>query len=130
MDFLKSITGKVVTGFIALAVIVAAVSWWQLDPASRSAIIGGTGRVLGWLGVVLILPWTTFFLIGRVAKLESNAAGAALVAGYTILELVLLGWMLNWKAPSMTVWIFAILGGLFAAAYNLLTCDWIAEKVA
>jgi hypothetical protein len=129
MDFLKSITGKVVTGAVALAVVVAAISWWQMDPSTRSALVGGTGRVLGWLGVVLILPWATFFLIGRVARLDSNAAGAALVAGYTILEIVLLAWLLNWRSPSVTVWIFAILGGLFAAAYNLLACDWIAEKV-
>jgi hypothetical protein len=120
-----------VTGLIALAVIVAAVSWWQLDPASRSAIIGGTGRISGWLGVVLILPWATFFLIGQVDRMaHNNVPGALLVAGYTIAELLLLGWMLNWKSPSMTAWIFVILGGLFAAAYNLLTCDWIAEKVA
>ena len=129
MDFLKSITGKIVTGAVALGVIVAAVSWWQLDHASRTAIIGATGRVLGWLGVVLILPWATFFLIGKVARLESNAAGAVLVACYTIPELALLAWMLDWKSPSVTIWIFVILGGLFAAAYNLLTCDWIAEKV-
>lgn len=129
MEFLKSITGKVVTGAVALGVIVAAISWWQLDPTTRTAIVGGTGRVLGWLGVVLVLPWATFFLIGRVARMDSNAAGAVLVACYTIPELVLLAWMLNWQSPSVTAWVFVILGGLFAAAYNLLACDWIAERV-
>jgi hypothetical protein len=129
MDFLKSITGKVVTGAVALGVVVAAISWWQLDPATRTQIVGGTGRVLGWLGVVLILPWATFFLSGWVDRMGSNAASAILVACYTIPELALLAWMLNWHSPSVTVWIFVILGGLFAAAYNLLACDWIAEKV-
>lgn len=129
MDFLKSMTGKVVTAALGLAVIAAGISWWQMEPETRQMLVSGTGKILGWLGIVLVLPWATFFLIGRVARLESNGAGAALVAGYTLIEALLLAWLFDWSIPGATAWSFLILGALFAAVYNLFTCDWIAEKV-
>ena len=130
MDFLKSVTGKVVSGIVALAVIAGGISWWRTDPATRDMLLTGSGRIASWLGIVLLLPWVTFFIVGKVARLESNAAGAALIAGYTILETVLLAWLFQWHMPNATAWTFLLVGGLFAGVYNLFTCDWIAEKVA
>jgi FtsH-binding integral membrane protein len=129
MEFLKTITGKVITGLVALGVIAAAISWWQMDPNTRQMLIGGTERIFAWLGVVLILPWATFFLIGRIAKLENNPAGGGLVAGYTIVEMLLLVRLFHWRFPNAAAWTFVVVGGLFAAAYNLFTCDFIAEKL-
>ena len=129
MEFLKTITGKVITGFVILAVIAGGISWWQMDADTRQMLVSGTGKILAWLGIVLFLPWVSFILIGRVAKLESNAAGAALVASYTIVETVVLAWLFSWHLPGATAWTFLIVGGLFAGAYNLFTCDWIAEKI-
>ena len=130
MEFLKTITGKMVTGLVALAVIAAAVGWWQMEPATRQTIVSGTGKIVGWLLTVLILPWATFFISTKVAKYESNLAGAVLVLGYTVLEVVLLAWLFNWNISGAAGWTFLIVGGLVAAAYNLLTCDWIAEKLS
>src|SRR3954470_24112933 len=90
MDFLKSAGGKVLSGLVALAVIAAGISWWRMDQATRDALLTGTGRIVSWLGVVLLLPWATFFLIGRVGRTDSNAAGAGLVLGYTLAEALLL----------------------------------------
>src|SRR4028118_976710 len=78
MDFFKSVGGKIVSGLVALAVVASAISWWRMDDAQREALVGGAGKIVGWLGVVLAVPWASFFLIGRVARLGSNAAGAAL----------------------------------------------------
>jgi hypothetical protein len=128
MDFLKSVTGKVLTAALVLAVIAAGISWWQMDQGTRDMLVRGTGRILGWLGIVLILPWATFFVIGRVARLESNAAGAVLVGAYTLAEVLLLVWLFDWRMPGATAWTFLFVGALFAAVYNLFTCDWIAEK--
>ena len=130
MDFLKTMTGKVVSGLVALAVVAAGISWWQMDPATRQMLLSGTGKIISWLGIVLIVPWATFFVIGRVGKLDNNLAGAALVGAYTLIEALLLAWLFNWTVPGATAWTFFILGGLFAAVYNLFTCDWIAEKVS
>ena len=129
MDFLKTMTGKIVSGLVGLSVIAAAISWWQMDESTRQMLLVGTGRIAAWFGVVLFLPWVTFFLISRVNKFDSNAAGAALVGGYTLLELLLRLWLFGWSLPGGTAWTFAAVGTLFAAAYNLFTCDWIAEKV-
>ena len=129
MDFLKTVAGKIITGAVAIAVIAVAISWWQMDSATRQMLLSGTGRIVGWLGIVLTVPWATFFLISRVAKLDSNAAGGVLVGAYTLIEVLLLAWLFHWKLPGPTAWTFLCVGALFAAVYNLLTCDWIAEKV-
>lgn len=129
MDLLKTVTGKIVSGAVALAVVAAGISWWRMDEPTRQMLLSGTGKIVAWIGVVLVLPWVTFFVIGRVAKAESNLAGAILVLAYTVLEVALLGWLFGWSMPGPTAWTFFAVGGLFAAAYNLFTCDWIAEKV-
>jgi hypothetical protein len=129
MDFLKSITGKIVTGVIALAVIVGAITWFSMDESTRSAVLSGTGRIFAWLGIVLFLPWATFFVSGWVGRMDKNAAGAALVGGYTLLELLVLLWLFDWSVRGAAAWTFLVVGVLFAAVYNLLVCDWIAEKV-
>src|SRR5581483_11988388 len=128
MDFLKGIAGKVIGGGVALGVISLGIAWRQTDPGTRSAILGATGRIAAWRGVVIVLPWASFFVIGRVARADSNAAGAALVAVYTIAEAVLLAWLFHWTITGATAWTFAAVGALFAAAYNLFACDWIAER--
>jgi FtsH-binding integral membrane protein len=129
MEFLKTIGGKIVTGLVSLAVIAGAISWFEMDPATRHQIVAGTGRILGWLGVVLVLPWATFFLIGRIARLDSNLAGAVLIFVYSALEAVLLAWLFAWSVKGATSVAFFSAAILVAAAYNLLACDLIAEKV-
>ena len=130
MDLLKSVTGKVVSGAVVLAVVAAAISWWQMDEPTRQMLLHGAGKLLAWLGIVLALPWASFLLIGRVARMESNAAGAVLVLGLTAIELVVLGWLFDWSVRGATAWTLVAAAGLLAAVYNLFTCDWIAEKVA
>jgi hypothetical protein len=129
MEFLKSITGKIVTGLVALSVVAAGISWWQMEPETRQMLLSGTGKIVSWVGIVLVVPWAIFFIVARVAKLESNLAGAILVIVVTALELVVLGWLFDWSIPTPTAWTFVVLGGLLAGVYNLLTCDWIAEKL-
>jgi hypothetical protein len=129
MEFFKSVTGKVVSGLVALGVIAAGISWWQMDPDTRQMLLTGTGRILAWFGIMLALPWASFAIIARVAKLDSNLAGGVLVGSYTLLETALLAWLFHFHLPGATAWTFLLLGGLVAAVYNLLICDWIAEKV-
>ena len=130
MDFLKGVAGKVVTGLVALAVIATTISWFQMDEATRETLLRGAGRIFGWLGIVIVVPWASFFLIGRVARLDSNAAGAALVLAYTAVEAAVLTWLFDWSVSGAAPWVFFITATLFAGAYNLFACDWIAEKAA
>lgn len=129
MEFLKTIGGKLITGVVALAVIAGAISWFEMDANTRHQIVAGTGRILAWFGIILIVPWATFFVIGGVARLESNLAGGMLVFAYTALEAVLLAWLFGWSVRGPTAVGFYCAAVLLAAAYNLFTCDWIAEKV-
>lgn len=130
MDFLKTISGRLITGVIALGVIVGAISWWRMDETARQSVLDGSGKILGWIGIVLFLPWAAFFIIGKIAKMESNLAGGILILGTTAIELLLLSWMFDWSISGAAAWTFVLLGGLFAGVYNLFTCDWIAEKVS
>ncbi len=129
MEFLKSITGRIVTGLVALAVVAAAISWWQMDESTRQMLVAGAGRILVWLGMVLIWPWASIAIIGWVSRMESNAAGGLLVGVYSLAEVILLAWLFNWHIFGPAAWTFLLLGGLVAGVYNLLVCDWLAEKV-
>ncbi len=129
MSLLKTLTGKVAGGAVTLAVVIAGISWWRLDTTARAVLMDGAGKLTAWSGVVLLLPWVTFALIARVARQDSNALGATLVLGYTLVEVVLLAWLFGWSLPGASAWTWFAVGGLFAAAYNLFICDWIAEKV-
>ncbi len=129
MELLTTVTGKVVSGAVGLAAVVAGISWWRMDEPTRQMLLSGTGKIIAWLSIVLVLPWATFFLIGRVAKAESNLSGAVLVLAYTLVEITLLAWLFDWTLPGPTAWTFFVAAGLFVGAYNLFSCDWIAEKV-
>src|SRR5438552_492093 len=114
MDLLKTVTGKVVAGAVTLAVLAAGISWWQMDPTTRQMLLSGTGKIVSWFAILLLLPWATFFVTTWVAKLESNAAGAAMVAAYTLVEAVLLAWLFNWHVNGATAWTFLVAGTLLA----------------
>jgi uncharacterized protein YggT (Ycf19 family) len=129
MDFLKTVTGKVVGGIVTLIVVTTGISWWQMDDSTKHMLLGNTGRIVSWLGIVALTPWVTFFIINWVHTLQSNLAGGILVVVYSALEAVLLGWLFHWSLPGPTAWTFFAVGTLVAAVYNLLTCDWIAEKM-
>ena len=128
MDFLKTIGGKVAAGLVALAVIAGGISWYELDPNTRHQIVTDVFRLAGWAGIVLMLPWVTFFVIARVAKMESNTAGGVLIFSYTAVEAVVLAWLFSWSIKGPTAIGLYAAAVLVAAAYNLLTCDWLAER--
>ncbi len=129
MEFLKSIAGKVVTGVVALAVIALAAGWISAGPDVRSAWLAEAGRIAAWVGIVLVVPWLAFALIGWVARMESNRAGAVLILMLSVLEAVGLAALFAWHVRGAAAWAGFVVGVLFAAAYNLFACDWIAEKV-
>src|SRR5450432_3825174 len=116
MDFLKT-------------VIASGISWWRMDEATKQTLLSGAGRITSWFGIVLLIPWATFFIIGWVAKFQSNLAGGILVFVYTALESLLLAKLFHWSLPGATAWTFFAVGTLLAGVYNLLVCDWLAEKM-
>ena len=118
-----------IIGVLSLSIVLAGISWWQADPATRSAVIDGVGRIVGLIFGVLVLPWALFLVIGRVAKMDSNAAGVALVGVLSLIEAVALAFLFDFHAAGGAMWSMAIAAVLIAGVYNTFTCDWIAEKV-
>jgi hypothetical protein len=130
MDFLKGVAGKVVTGLVALAVVATAISWWQMEPQTRATLLTGAGRIVAWFGLVLAVPFASFFVIGKIARMDSNAAGAVLVLLLTGAESATLAWLFDWSVRGAAPWVFFAAATLLAGVYNLFACDWIAEKAA
>jgi hypothetical protein len=129
MDFLKTLIGKVATGLVALAVVAGGIAWWQTDPVTRNEILSVSGRLCGWGLTVLMVPWAGFWLIDWVAKFESNGAAAALILALTLAEAVVLAWLFHWSLHTPMAWMLFVSANLTAGVYNLLSCDWIAEKM-
>jgi hypothetical protein len=128
VDFLKSVAGKLITGAVVLAVFAAGFAWYQMDPSARDAITGGALRIVGWLLIVLAIPWALFAAITWVAKKDSNAASGVFVLLLTVVEAVVLAWMFKFGIAGGGGWTFFAVGVVLAGVYNLLTCDWIAER--
>jgi hypothetical protein len=128
VDFLKTVVGKLVTGAVILAVFGAGLAWYQMPASDRSAIAGGAGRIVGWTVLVIAIPWAIFFIIQRIAKMDSNAASGAFILMLTVLEAVGLAWMFGFTIDGGAAWTFFAVGVVLAGVYNLLTCDWIAER--
>lgn len=129
MDLLKTIGVRVVTAVLVMAVLAGGILWWRMDDAAQSAILGRVGRILSWTVAVVAWPFVSFPLIGWVARRDSNAAGAALVAGYTILEAAALAWLFGFAIGTPAGWAGFAAATLAAGLYNLLVCDWIADRL-
>jgi hypothetical protein len=132
---LKTIGGRVIGGVVSALLLGLVFAAWQAGPEARGqwmASIGGAaavvGKTLGWLALVGVAPWATYFLSTAAGRFQTNLAGIALVAAYTAVEAVLLAWMFNWQIQGGASWIFFSAATLIALLYNVLICDWIAER--
>ena len=130
MDFLKTVGGKIAGGVVVLAVGAAGLAWYETDPATKHAVMTGIGRILGWVLLVAAMPWAGFGLVGWVAKMDTNASAAGLIVAITAVQATVLAWLFNFHAGGATVWTVYVAAVLIAGVYNLLACDWIAERVA
>lgn len=129
MDLLKTVGLRMATAGLLLGVVMAGIAWWRLDDDRQGAILSGLGRLLAWGTLVLASPWAGWPVVGWVARRQSNAAGAVLVIGLTLVEAlllaVLLGSRLTGGAAGWTAFAAAV---VVAGLYNLLICDWIADR--
>lgn len=128
-ELLKKTVSFALAGVVGLGVIVGSISWFQMSPQDRQTVWETVGKVLLWVGIVGVLPWATFFLTTWVARRESNWAASILVGSYTLVELGLLLWLFDFSVRGTVVVVLILLGFLVALIYNVLVCDWIAEKL-
>jgi hypothetical protein len=67
---------------------------------------GGAGRIIGWIVLVVAIPWAIFFLIQRIARLDSNAASGVFILLLTLLEAAGLAWMFRFNIAGGAAWTF------------------------
>ncbi len=124
--------GKYIGGKLLTAVLVACVLWtsynFYKNPEKLEHLFQTTKASVVWLGFAGALPWGLFFVPPLVGKTESNAAAAAMLIGYLVLDILMAFWLADWSIQGGLVWGIVILGFLLAAVYNFLVCDFIAEQ--
>lgn len=124
----KYIGGKVLTAILVVACSVVIIWYYRLPLEDRAAIWNVVRGALVWIGLVVLLPWATFFLTLRVVRADANWAGAVLLAGYLLADIAFAlyltrgAWGSPWQGAIM------ILGFLCAAVYNFVACEFIADK--
>ena len=124
----KFVGGKAVTAILVVAGGASLIWFWK-HPEALQAIWATLKGVLAWMGFVAVLPWATFFVPGRIVKLESNVAAGAMLGGYLIVDAFVAFWLGGWGFEGTLTWVVVLLGFLSAAVYNFLVCDHLAERL-
>ncbi len=123
----KYVTAKVLIVFCVLGGVLAGIWFWQ-HPEDLQALWRVIRLVLAWLGFALVLPWALFFVPPLVVRTESNAASAAMLVGYLVLDALVAFWLAGWSVSGTLSWVVLIVGLLTAAVYNFIICESIAIR--
>ena len=126
--------GQYVGGKVITAVLVVsgagAVIWFWKHPEHLETIWATIKYVLIWLGFVLVLPWTLFFVTTWVVGKDSNAAAALMLLGYSVADAIVAFCLMGGIGGHGTLtWMVVFLGLLSAAVYNLKVCEHQAERL-
>lgn len=126
--------GQYVGSKVVTAILVVsgsgAVIWFYRHPEDLATVWQTLKYVVTWIGIVLALPWATFFVTSWVVAKDSNLAVALMLAGYAVADAVV-AFCLIGRIFGLDgfVWILLLLGFLAAAVYNLKVCEYQAERL-
>jgi len=122
------VTGKAVTIILASCGVLAGIYFWQ-HPEAWDALLHGVKYGVIWLGIVLALPWASFFIVSWVIRLESNRAAGLMLLGFTLCDALLAIWFMGGLRGHGTLgWGVVLFGLLAAAVYNFKVCEYQAER--
>jgi len=124
----KYVGGKVITAILFFAV-VAGGYWCYTHPEQLRALGTLAKYVLIWLGLVLVLPWASFFMTGWVVRQDSNIAGGLLLFGLTLIDALVAFYLADWSVSGAVTWMVLLFGFLSAGVYNFIVCDWQAARL-
>ncbi len=123
------IGGKVVTAILVVSGAGAVIYFWR-HPEALATIWTTLKYALVWIGIVLVLPWATFFVTSWVVAKESNTAAALMLLGYTLADAVVAFLLIGGIRGLDTLqWGVLILGFLSAGVYNFKVCEYQAERL-
>lgn len=121
--------GKVVTAILVVAGAGATIWFWK-HPEQLETIWQTIKYVLAWMGVVLVLPWATFFATPWVISKDSNAAAGLMLLGYLLADVAFAWWLMGtFCGHNALTWMVLLLGFLCAGVYNLKVCEYQAERI-
>jgi len=121
--------GKVVTAILVVAAAGAGIWFWK-HPEDLRTLWCTLKYAVVWIGFVLVLPWTTFFVVPWVVGRESNTAAASMLLGYLLLDVVVAVVLMGGLGGhGALTWFVLLLGFLSAAVYNFKACEYLAERV-
>ena len=121
------IGARVVTAVLVVASVAVGIWFWN-HPEQLENLWLVVRRGLLWLGLVLVLPWASYFATGWVVRRDTNASAAALLGGLTLVDAGFAFYLSSWQVTGVLTWMVLILGILCAAVYNFLVCDFQAER--
>lgn len=121
------IGGKVITAILLVSGAGAVIYFWN-HPEALETIWRTIKYALVWMGFVLVLPWATFFVTPWVTSKDSNAAAAAMLSGYVLLDALVAFWLMEGLPRNVLAWGVVLLGFLSAAVYNFKVCEYQAER--
>ena len=123
------IGGKVVTAILVVSG-AGAIIWFWKHPEHLEQSWQILKYAIVWIGIVLILPWATFFATGWAVSKESNTVAGLMLLGYlvadAILAFALIGRMSGLGALT---WMVLLLGFLSAGVYNYKVCEYQAGRL-
>ncbi len=124
----KYVGGKVVTILCLLGAGLAGY-WFYTHPDEIRTLWSVVRLALAWIAFAAVLPWSSFAMMKWVLRFESNAAGAILLAAYSVLDIVAALWLAGWQVRGALAWTVVLVGWLAATAYNYVICESLARHV-
>jgi len=125
----QHVGGKVISGVVAIGTVGAGIWFWR-HPEDLATIWQTIKYVLVWIGIVLALPWATFFVTTWVTAKDSNIAAALMLIGYVLADAIVAFCLIGRvRGLGGFTWMILILGFLAAAVYNLKVCEHHAERL-
>ncbi len=122
------IGGKVITAILVVSGGLAGIYFWN-NPDDLVSIWNAVKWAAVWIGIVLVLPWATFFVTPWVVSRDSNAAAALMLAGYSLVDVLVAVYLMGGVSGHGTLaWAVVLLGFLSAGVYNFKVCEYQAER--
>lgn len=123
----EHVAAKVLITACVLGGILAGIWFWR-HPEDLRALWGVIRLTLTWLGFVAVMPWALFFVPPMIVKVESNAASAAMLMAYLVIDVLVALWLAGWSVGGTLGWVVLMVGFLAATVYNVLVCEFIADR--
>lgn len=124
----KYVGGKVLMAVLGVASIIVIIWYWRLQPGERAELWSLARGALAWMAFVAVLPWALFFVPARVVRAESNAASAGALAAYLLVDVLFALYLTGGSFGTRVQTAAMVVGFLFAAVYNFVVCEFLAQR--